>query len=194
MKANDDLVPVSQFIAESERNIEIATAIYEHYEDARAQIVSGFLKRLSSTLKAKLPGWSTSYDVPFFTKRYGAFDLFKPAWTERYTVRIEAYDYGKGMVYGVWRDAPSLTGVPPSGKLLAAVKAVLPRATSRSYYEAEILMSSPATDWRTPGALWRMHCDTAFHAEVEALLLEIVGLVEAPIDEMVKQRQRKRSR
>jgi hypothetical protein len=183
MKTNDDLVAASQFIIENERNIEIATVIYEQYTDAREELVKRFLDRLTAALKARLPGWSCRYTLPFFTKRYGAFDLFKKAWGGCYAIRLEAYDWGKGMIYGVWRDA-SLLQVPPAAKLLAAIREKLPRATSRPWYEAEIVMNSPASDWRTPSALWRMHSDQAFLAEVEASLLEIVGLAETSIDTM----------
>ena len=183
MKTNDDLVAASQFIIESERNIEIATVIYEQYVDARKELVRGFFDRLTAALKAGLPGWSCRYTVPFFTERYGAFDLFKKAWNGRYTIRLEAYDWGKGMIYGVWRDA-SLLQVPPAAKLLAAIREKLPGATSRRWYEAEIVINSPASDWTTPSALWRMHSEPAFLAEVEASLLEIVGLAETYLDTM----------
>ena len=186
MTTNDDLVPVSQFIAESERNIEIAAAIFEHYEEARAEIVKGFFDRLKKALQAKLPGWCFRYSEPFFDTRHGAFDMFKKPWKERYRIRIEAYQYGVSMGFGVWRDPELVGGIPLSAELLAAVKEDFPRATSRDYFEAEINMTSPAVDWRTPKALWRIHSDEAFRAEVEALLLQMVTLSEEHIDALVK--------
>jgi len=189
IKTNDDLIPVSRFIGESERNIEIANVIYEQYEDAREDILRGFFERLAAGLKAKLPDWSSRYTEAFFTTRYGAFDLFKSAWLERYTIRVEAYDWGHGVIYGVWRDAESLHNIPLNAKLFSTVKGKFPQTTSRAYYEAEIPMLSPAKDWRTPNALWRVHSDDKFRAEVESLLLEIANLTEAQIDLMVKKQK-----
>ena len=113
--------------------------------------------------------------------------MFKKPWKERYRIRIEAYQFGRGgMGFGVWRD-PELVGrIPLPAELLAAVKEDFPRATSRDYFEAEISMTSPAADWRTPKTLWRIHSDEAFRAEVEALLLQIVTLTEEHIDALVK--------
>ena len=186
MKTNNDLVPVSQFITESERNLEIASVIYEQYEAARQQIVKEFFDRLTADLKAKLPGWSFRYSEPFFDARHGAFDMFKKPWKERYRIRIEAYQFGVSMGFGVWRDRDLVRGIPFSAELLAAVKEDFPRATSRDYFEAEISMTSPAPEWRTPKALWQIHSDEAFRAEVEALLLQIVTLTEEHIDALVK--------
>ena len=75
MKIDDDLVSVQQFIIESNRNLDIATAIYEQYEASREMIVKGFLGRLQTSLKATLNGWLYEYDGPFFTTRYSIFFL-----------------------------------------------------------------------------------------------------------------------
>ena len=185
MKTNDDLVPVSRFIAESELNLDIATAIYEQYEQAREAIVKAFLAQLEADLKSKLKGWSFSYDSPFFTSAYGLFSLHKPNWKGRYAIMLEAYDWGAGMIYGVWRNEESIGSVPRSAELLGAVRKQLPDAVSRKYYEAEIEMTSPAKDWRKPNILWRMQSDEKFCQEVKALLLEVVELSERRIDALV---------
>ena len=187
MKTNDDLIPVCRFIAESEGNIEIGNAIYEQYENAREDILKGFFKRLLAGIKQKLPDWSGRYTEPFFTKRYGAFDFYKSTWSQRYRIRLEAWDWGNGIVYGVWRDADSLPNVPLNAKLLAEVQEKMPDATSRGYYEAEIRMNSPAKDWRIPRVLWRLHSDEAFRTEVESLLIELAEIAAAHIDLMEKQ-------
>jgi len=185
-KTNDDVVPVKQFIAESERNLEIATAIYEQYEEAREAVVKAFLARLETDLKPKLKGWLFSYDSPFFTSNYGKFSLRKQSWKDGYAIMLEANDWGERMIYGVWRDEGVIGSVPRSAELLGAVRKKLPDATSRKWYEAEIQMTSPAKNWRKPTVLWRMSTDVAFREEVKALLLEIIQLSEKWIDAVVK--------
>ena len=113
-KKNDDLVPVEQFIAESERNLDIAAAIYEQYEDARAAIVKAFLAELKTDLRANLKDWSFSYDPPFFTSPYGIFSLYKAGWKDRYAILLEAYNHGERMIYGVWRKEEVIGSVPRS--------------------------------------------------------------------------------
>jgi hypothetical protein len=164
MKTSDDLVSVKGFITESERNIEIASAIYEQFPAARQDIVREFFRKLAADLERKLPGWSTRYDPPFFDHQYGAFGIFKNTWNELYEVRIEAFKGGESMIYGVWRDERLLRRGARSEKLLAEVRKNVPDATSRQWYEAEIRMTSPAKDWRKPNVLWRMHSDKTFRA------------------------------
>jgi hypothetical protein len=111
MKANNDLIPISDFITESERNLTVATAVYEQYVAARDNLVAAFFKRLESDLAAKLRNWKFEYSR-FFIDRYGAFAAFKPTWKNRYQIVIEAVDYGNRMVYGVWRHEDLLKGTP----------------------------------------------------------------------------------
>ena len=181
------MVPVRDFILESEQNLDVATAIYEQYEDARKSIMRSFLDRLAERLKKKLPGWTAEYEPSeFFTNRYACFHLFKPHWSKMYTIVLEAYMYGDRMIYGVWRNEDRLGGTARSPELLGAIRKTFSEAKSRTYYEAEIPFTSPATDWRKPAVLWRIHADETFLAEVEALLLEVVELAEKQIDVLVK--------
>jgi hypothetical protein len=119
---HDDLIPVTAFITESERNLEIATVIFERYEEARGEIIKGFLDRLTADLKSKLSGWSFRYEPLFFEERYGAFNMFKKQWKGRYRIRMEALEWGERMGYGVWRDADFLKSIPLSPELLTEVK------------------------------------------------------------------------
>ena len=57
MKANNDLIPINDFIAESDRNLTVATAVYEQYEAARDKLVAAFFKRLESDLAATVRNW-----------------------------------------------------------------------------------------------------------------------------------------
>lgn len=191
MKANNDLIPISDFIAESERNLTVAAAVYEQYEAARDKLVAAFFKRLESDLAATLKNWKFEHSPLFFIERYGAFAAFKPTWKGRYQIRIEAVDYGNRMIYGVWRHEDLVKGVPRSADLLGTVRKKLPSATSRAWYEAEIRMTSPATDWRKPNVLWRMQSNESFRKEVGALMLELIELTEKQVDCLCKQFQSK---
>ena len=186
MTINNDSTPISQFILESEKNVEIATFIYENYDNARAELVKGFIERLEADLKGRLPDWSFEYDPPFFTSRYGILFLKKAKWLDCYAIVLEAFDEGNQMNYGVWRDETLIGAVPRNPELLAEVRKRLPQARSRKYYEAEIQMNSPAPDWRKPKVLWRMQTDETFRKEVAASLLEIVEIAEKRIGDLVK--------
>ena len=132
----DDSVPIAEFMKASERNLMIATAIHETYEAARQEIVDAFAERLREDLEPELKGWKFRYG-PLIGTRYGHFDFFKKAWKGQYAIRLEGYEWGTKMIYGVWRDANEVEA-PLDAKLLAAVRAIAPRAKCRGYYEAEM--------------------------------------------------------
>jgi hypothetical protein len=183
-KNNDDLVPVTEFISASRQNLEIAEAIYAQYEMARERIIQGFFARLGENLINKLPGWSREYAPTFFMERYGQFSIWKESWQGHYRFAIEAYDWGAGMIGGVWRDENALGGVSRNSEILAAINKLHPRdrCRDRVWFEAEVTLRSPAADWRKPEVLWRIHSDAQFLAEVEALFLGWVKSAERLVD------------
>jgi hypothetical protein len=132
----DDLIPVTDFMLECESNLVIAHAVHAHYIEARASVLQGFFSRLRNELSTRLDGWKFQYEPEFFTAQYGTFMFCKPKWDWNYAILVEAYDRGKKMVYGVWRNEDMLGKVPRSSQLLAAVRAQLKQATSRKWYEA----------------------------------------------------------
>jgi hypothetical protein len=146
---------------------------------------------LESDLSATLNDWAFEYSPRFFIDRWGAFAAFKPIWNGRYQTRVEAVDWGNRMIYGIWRHEDLIKGVPRSAELLATVRKKFPSATSRFWYEAEIRMTSPATDWRKPTVLWRMQSDESFRKEVAALMLELIDITEKQVDCLSKQVQSK---
>ena len=112
--------------------------------------------------------------------------MWKPAWNWRYLVEIQAQGYGSRMVYGVWRDERWMSSVPRDVVLYNLVCKKLPHVLKpRPWYEAEIVLTSPAADWRLPEVLWRMSNDDAFLQEVASLLRELANVVETRIDELV---------
>ena len=184
---NDDLVAVTEFICASRQNLEIASAVFEQYEAAKAQIISGFFSRLANRLMNKLPGWSWEYAPAFFTERYGRFGIWKNPWKGRYRIVIEAYDWGARTIGGVWRDENTLGSAPRDPNLLAAVKQLHPgdRCVGRTWFEAEVTLRSPAADWRTPEILWRIHSDERFLGEIANLFLDWVKASEKMVDAAV---------
>src|SRR5205823_8881126 len=160
MTTNSNLIPIGEFMRESARNLEIAAAIYSDYGTAREKIINDFFDRVTQTLKRKkkdLQSWQISYDGGFFVQQYAWYRLHKKTWKDRYDIRIEAFNKGERMIYGVWRDK-ALGRVQRNSPLLQAVRQALPRARSKSrdYYEAEISMDFPEPDWRKAKVLWRM--------------------------------------
>jgi hypothetical protein len=181
----DDLIPVTEFILRSERNLEIATAVFEQYKEAREQLLTEFLDRLQSDLEPEFPNWKF-IRAPFFTDQWGHFSFYKPAWKAVYTVRLEAWDHGKRMIYGVSRDR-HLAKLPLRGELLEAVReAGFPAAKSRAAFEAEIDMTSPAKCWAKPEILWRLRTDDRFRAEVKDQLLRVARAAERHVDDLAK--------
>src|SRR5207244_6753534 len=92
---------------ERARKLEIETAIYKEYEATREKIIQDFFDRVTRTIKHKnkdLQSWQISYDGGFFVQPYAWYRLHKKAWKDRYDIRIEAFNKGERMIYGVWRD------------------------------------------------------------------------------------------
>lgn len=182
-----DPIPFVQFMLESERNLRVAEAVHKYYEDARQELVVRFFQRLGTSLTKQLGAWKYEYHTPFFTEKYGAFDTWKPAWKGRYRVRIEAYNFGERMIYGIWRDEQKIGGRPFSPQLLSAVKKAIPAAEVkvRKWYEAEITMRSPAADWRPSEVLWRLHGDQSFLEDVSNHVVEVAQITATIIDSIV---------
>jgi hypothetical protein len=185
MNQTTDATPISDFILQGERNLRIAEAIYSaEYVKARDTLVKHFYDRLKAELANKLTGWKFEPEGFFFTDKYGAFTFWKPNWKDQYYIRLEAYDSGKKMIYGIWRHE-LIHKRPLSTALLEAVQRRLPSARSRDWFEAEIKLQSPAPDWRLPEILWQIHTKDRFLKEVAEQLLELVKISEQIVDSLV---------
>ena len=84
--------PIQDFIITSERNLRIAESVSEAWPEARAQLVSGFLDRLGSTLMKTLKGWEFAPYKRFFIDGYGGCFFTKPAWKHEYGVDLTCFD------------------------------------------------------------------------------------------------------
>jgi hypothetical protein len=163
--------------------------VYQEFENARDALIADFFARVTKILKnqRRFQSWEMNYGGGFFIERYAAYRLRKKAWTSKYDIRIEAYEYGNRMIYGVWRDKDQLPRVERNSALLQTVREKIPgvKLRSRDYFEAEITMDYPEPDWRRPKVLWRMAQDRKFDIEVADLLVEIADISERYVDRLV---------
>ena len=95
------------------------------------------------------------------------------------------------MIYGVWREEGNIAHRPFTGEILTQVKKAHPSAKARIYYEAEVRLRSPESDWRPVDVLWQIHRDPLFLADVAGQMLEIATLTERIIDSVVAKRSRR---
>ncbi len=179
--------PVQKFLLKNKRNLRIATTVGEAWLETREQIVADFLKRLETRLKGKLKGWHfEGPKEPFFVARIPCFYFAKTAWSDEYSLALQANKYGKRMEIGVYRDYDTISKRRFSNELLNAIKSVYPTAHPENWWEARVFMQSPAADWRKPDVLWRMNKDSKFLVEVAGQLLEVARLSEPIIDGLVR--------
>jgi hypothetical protein len=73
-------------------------------------------------------------------------------------------------------------------ELLTAIKRLHPSARAKAWWEARITMRSPATDWRSPDVLWRMHTEDTFVDNVAAQLLEVAKISVPFIDRLARKK------
>lgn len=181
----DDAVPITKFMLETAENFQVAHAIHEHYDAARAELLDSFFERLAEELSTTHPQWEYDW-TEFFTGEFGQFKTCKKAWDWRYVVAIEAQKHGNRMAYGVWRNEDRISQAPRDATLHGLVSKKLPHVRkSRRWFEAEIYLTSPAPDWRLPEVLWRMHKEPEFLKEIASLMREMMDLTEKRVDELV---------
>lgn len=184
---NNDLDPIAEFIIASESNLETAKAVFENYTKARDLILQQFFEKLRKRLLVENAGWWSDYSPPFFEHRYGAFKIAKSSWQQKYEIRIEAYNSGERMIGGVWRHAKLLGETPYIAGLAEAFAAESQYPKRTAWYEAQFEIHSPASDWRDPTSLWRIHTDTQFLSEVGALFQNWIEIAESFLDMACRQ-------
>jgi hypothetical protein len=180
--------PIQKFIVESEENLHIAEAVAEALPNARHQLAVDFLARLDARLKEGFPGWKSENYETFFCDRYATYYFWKPEWAGQYGLCLQFGEYGKVMVYGVYREKEKIGNRPFCDELMRAVKAVevYRRAETNIWWDAVIHMDSPAENWRKPEVLWRMYKDDAFLNDVVEQLLELAKISEPIVDQLVQ--------
>lgn len=177
---------IQDYILKSERNLGVATAVGEAWPEARQKLVSSFLDRLESRLKKKLKNWKCGRYGQFFAESDTGFYLLKAAWENQYSIGLQFRDHGEHMVIGVVREVPYIGKRQFCVELAEAFKKIHPSATTHQWWEARSPLRSPATDWRKPEVLWRMHTEKQFLVEVAEQLLAVAKISEPIIDKLVR--------
>jgi hypothetical protein len=142
------------------------------WPEIRGQIVVGFLDPLETRLKRQLKGWQfdATSGVRFFETNYMGYHFGKPAWSDDYGIALQADDYGRRMVIGVWRNKPRVGKRRFSDELLEAMKAI--------YQTAK------------PDVLWRMNKERKFLDDVAGQLPQLAKISEPIIDGLVRKHKK----
>jgi hypothetical protein len=180
---------IEDFILKDEQNLRTAVAVSEAWPDARARLVAGFLERLRERLLNELPGWRYEQKWGnYVADRWACFCISKEKWARQYHIALQADAWGKAMLFGVLRDWDQevVKTRDLSGKLLDAVCQIHPSARATKWWEAVVAMRSPASDWRAPDVLWRMHSEEAFLAGVVEQLLGVARTTEPCLDQLTR--------
>jgi hypothetical protein len=101
-------------------------------------------------------------------------------------VTLQCNDSGRTMEFGIQRDQDRLKKIPLSAEILSAVRQLQPSAGSRQWWDAVVKMRNPATDWRPPEILWRMHTDATFLESVAEQLLAVAQATGPILDRMAR--------
>ena len=180
--------PIQDYILKSEENLNIASAVAEAWPQAREKLVADFLDRLTFRLKKKLKGWEIGpWGGRFFLDAYPGYYISKPTWPH-HSIGFQCGAHGDQMVIGICRDTDDTRKLPLYPPLLSAVQKIHPSAKSKAWWEAQIIMHSPAPDWRKPEVLWCMHKDHKFLEEVAEQLLFFVRIGAPIIDKLARKK------
>jgi hypothetical protein len=182
--------PVHDFILAEPENFKNAYAVANAWSEIRQQVVSGFFDRLDKRLKTKLKRWQSEREQIFYENSWASYNLWKPAWGNQYGLGLMSVDYGKELVFGVYRDKDNFGQRPFCGELLKAVATIQSSAKKNPWWEAQIRMNHPAPDWSKPEVLWQMHTDKKFLDEVAWQLLEVAKVSESIIDRLARKKWR----
>jgi hypothetical protein len=179
---------IQDYILKNEHNLGIAAAVCEAWPRAREKLVSEFLDRLDRRLKKKLRKWNSERWGVFLLDQWPGYQICKPAWGDDYSIGLQCGDFGRETTFGVFRDANRIKKRPHCEELLSAVQQLHPSAKSMMWWEARVIMRSPAPDWRKPEMLWRMHTDPKFLEEVAEQLLDLARVSERIIDRLARKK------
>lgn len=181
---------ISDYILQDEERLRVAAAIYDAWSAVRDQITKGFLTKLSSRLLTRLPDWKSDTWGIFYEDTYANYYLYKPGWNLEYYISLQFRDGGMNMRFGVVRDENKISDRPLSAEILAAVRKSQPSAKQSAWWEAYILMRSPAKDWRGAEIMWKMHRDDSFLEAVAEQLQAVARATEPILDGLAESNKR----
>jgi hypothetical protein len=180
--------PIQNYILRNKHSLRIAAAVSDAWSHAREKLVSAFFDRLEARLKKKLKGYEFGRTGQFFVDPYPGYYFWKPEW-EEFSIGLQCYEYGERMLFGLERDTPRVGKRVVSEQLLSAVRQLHPSVRADSWWGARIVMTLPASDWRKPEVLWRMHKDPAFLESVAEQLLDLTKVSEKIIARLERKKK-----
>ena len=189
MKTN----PVQSFILSQKQHFTTAAAVAGVWPEVRQKVVSDFLIRLKARLKRRLKKWELGpFGEPLTDPQGAGFYCQKLTWKGDYSVNLQFCNRGQKIVFGLARayEKQHIKDRRHCEEVLAAISSPnrYPSAQPNSWYEAEVTMKDPATDWTSPDVLWQMHTDRQFLEEVAAHLLAIAEVSEPIIDRLSRKK------
>jgi len=181
---------IQKFILKDEDNFRIASTVGDVWPEVMEQIVDKLYDSLEARLKPKLKDWRFAREERFGIDAFPSFYFWRPEWKDEYGVCLQTGEYGKKVVMGVYRETKILKKRRFCSELLEAVKVRFPTAHERRpWWEAEILVHSPASDWRMPDALWQIKTDDRIHLELAEQLLDLARISEPYLRKMVRNKK-----
>ena len=179
--------PIQDFILKNERNLRIAAAVGDAWPETRGQVITDFFGRLDARLQKKLHGWESQNEgQEVFAAPYRGYYCWKAKWKDQYGLALQCPDHGESMVFGVYREKYNIGKRRLCQELFDAIKQIHPAAQQNSWWEARIAMRSPASEWRRPDVLWRVHTDSDFLKEVADQLMEVALIAEPILDRFLR--------
>jgi hypothetical protein len=180
--------PVQDFILRDEQNLRTAAAVAVAWPETRKRIANEFLGRFGAKLQAELPGWISAPWEQFFEHGYASFFVEKKSWSGEYGITLQADYHGGRMMFGVERENKIIADRPLSPEVLEAVRPLFPSVRTKPWWDAQVPMRVPASDWTSPEVLWRMHTDPSFLNSVADQMLAIAKATESIIDRLTKKK------
>lgn len=108
------LKTVQDFALKSEADLKTALLVAEAVPGMKERIVTDFLQSLQQKLVQEKPkGWEVTQDIPnVYGERYARIGIWQTQWRDNYFISLEAQEWGKETVLGVWRNREKLRGSP----------------------------------------------------------------------------------
>ncbi|HYE32148.1 MAG TPA: hypothetical protein VEH27_12020 [Methylomirabilota bacterium] len=182
------LKTVHDFALKSESDLKTALIVAAAVPGMKEQITSDFLQALQQKLSQKKPkGWEVTQGIPnVYGERYSGVSIWQAEWTDNYSIRLEAQEWGKGSVLGVWRNWNKLRGGPNPDVLDQFRDAKWPGKANR-WWEWYVRVPNEYGDWHDTEALVKMKFKTGETVEyLVSAMLKAAKLGTPLLNEMTK--------
>lgn len=176
------LKTVQDFALKSEADLKTALLVAEAVPGMKERIVTEFLQALQQKLMQEKPkGWQVTPDIPnVYGERYAGISIYQAHWKERYWISLEAQEWGKETVVGVWRNRDKLRGGPNPNMLEKFRDAKWPGKANR-WWEWYYRVPSEYGHWHGTEALVNMQFKTGETLSYFAAAILKAAKLAAPI-------------